>query len=809
MASNRRDPVQGLVDYVLDIKPYHTKIMQVLVEYVYFDDVRVKFSEHMEMHIDFQSAKSHGAICEDAGWAMYPWGLLDDNSDPFVVSGDPNSGYRPYQPYGTPSTVSYWDNTQDCVPRVGPWTVYVNFIEDFTFHSGDLNIEDIINTWINDDQGLADWDSTLKAKAIVEISSNTIYLNGNQTYVGLWGEPGRLLAIHGSVVNDGTYTVVSSTFDSITHRTAIVLNNGIPFTTPPQFLLDAGVVGRAVKADSLYYWPEYGYELPVIHQDPMTITADTVTGTFTASGQLLYKENDIVLVQTSGTYPTLTWGDNYSRQKIDISNVEIQVPSSSTGLDNTSRQYKATATVNGVNYPIVVVGSTAQTYADLLSVVNTQLSNEATLCLVDGSFQFIANNNDTALPVNIVDDDTGSPSSPLFNSLNVDNQPVFVAYHAPVPSQTRVMNPNWRYYFIPVSPPNAPQTVFRLTEVVDGKPRGIVNAGTGTLSLLHSDPIDPMGWGLDHWGGNLSGPRMGAKISDSWIITVDPLTDIFTLTLTGSPLPQMPVFSAGQEIYLTSWGSLPDIIYGELNQRIPLSRYQPYYFIPLTFSPTFQTFQLAYTLGGTPMDIINEGSGDQYIGIGQHINFLDVMINHGTDLLDVMYQPESLASFEEMIFQSNLMRIIAADPNTNTFTVNGNYAQQSSPGSTLYVQNSQGVSNGPDNNMWWTVAASPLSSYNPLTNITTIYVDGTVNPVDPAGYIQLPWGSIQNAPTITSFSELLEMHVSELFLADRILMAWQEDATGVTTGVPGSLGMVGSFDAGFFDVGGYGNDFGL
>jgi hypothetical protein len=33
------DPIQGLVDYVLDIKPYHTKIAEVLIEYVYNDNV--------------------------------------------------------------------------------------------------------------------------------------------------------------------------------------------------------------------------------------------------------------------------------------------------------------------------------------------------------------------------------------------------------------------------------------------------------------------------------------------------------------------------------------------------------------------------------------------------------------------------------------------------------------------------------------------------------------------------------------------------------------------------------------------------
>lgn len=40
-----RDAVQGLVDYVNEIKPYHTKIIDVLVEYIYTDTMNVSFSE--------------------------------------------------------------------------------------------------------------------------------------------------------------------------------------------------------------------------------------------------------------------------------------------------------------------------------------------------------------------------------------------------------------------------------------------------------------------------------------------------------------------------------------------------------------------------------------------------------------------------------------------------------------------------------------------------------------------------------------------------------------------------------------------
>ena len=46
------DPVQGLVDYINDVKPYHTKIIEVLIEYVYGENVDVTILEDPQFIID-------------------------------------------------------------------------------------------------------------------------------------------------------------------------------------------------------------------------------------------------------------------------------------------------------------------------------------------------------------------------------------------------------------------------------------------------------------------------------------------------------------------------------------------------------------------------------------------------------------------------------------------------------------------------------------------------------------------------------------------------------------------------------------
>lgn len=52
------DPVAGLVSYVLDIKPYHTKIVDVLIEYIHTDAVNATITENFDMDMVFTRPES-------------------------------------------------------------------------------------------------------------------------------------------------------------------------------------------------------------------------------------------------------------------------------------------------------------------------------------------------------------------------------------------------------------------------------------------------------------------------------------------------------------------------------------------------------------------------------------------------------------------------------------------------------------------------------------------------------------------------------------------------------------------------------
>lgn len=58
------DPVSGLVDYVLEVKPYHTKILEVLVEYIHTDCIDITIEEAFYLSL----GQPHESILGLWGW---------------------------------------------------------------------------------------------------------------------------------------------------------------------------------------------------------------------------------------------------------------------------------------------------------------------------------------------------------------------------------------------------------------------------------------------------------------------------------------------------------------------------------------------------------------------------------------------------------------------------------------------------------------------------------------------------------------------------------------------------------------------
>jgi len=75
------DPIQGLVDYVEEIKPYHTKIVEVLIEYIHEELVDVTITENFDMCVNF-------GFPELTSKFILPIIAVNTVSNTFTVSGN-------------------------------------------------------------------------------------------------------------------------------------------------------------------------------------------------------------------------------------------------------------------------------------------------------------------------------------------------------------------------------------------------------------------------------------------------------------------------------------------------------------------------------------------------------------------------------------------------------------------------------------------------------------------------------------------------------------------------------------------------
>jgi hypothetical protein len=66
------DPILALVNFTQDIKPFHSKLIEVLVEYVYSENIKVSVTELFDMKIDSVYDFSNVGCME--GYGTQPWG---------------------------------------------------------------------------------------------------------------------------------------------------------------------------------------------------------------------------------------------------------------------------------------------------------------------------------------------------------------------------------------------------------------------------------------------------------------------------------------------------------------------------------------------------------------------------------------------------------------------------------------------------------------------------------------------------------------------------------------------------------------
>lgn len=189
------DPVQGLVDYVLDVKPYHTKIIEVLIEYVFNEPVNVTILDDWQWNIEIMFPREEFSFVNCEGYSERPfggtglWPIISPNQAiPFHL--------YPAINVATNSFIVPGDRTDDFVP--GTKLNIVTFVENYLLQGGspsitafDLPIVDVLS------------DCTIFP---TPAGTGTFVVAGDRASLF---PAGFTFYVFGTIINDKAYTVRS------------------------------------------------------------------------------------------------------------------------------------------------------------------------------------------------------------------------------------------------------------------------------------------------------------------------------------------------------------------------------------------------------------------------------------------------------------------------------------------------------------------------------------------------------------------------------------------------------------------------
>lgn len=263
------DPVQGLVDYVLDIKPYHTKVIEILVEYVQEELVDVTILEDTDWVIDVvrPADPTLTTACDD-GYSELPyggtglWPILSPNQaghnttfplgfnvglKAFTVPGDRSGDFIPGTQIEIVSFVENYEHIFDIVDFVDVGSPITPYTKSFVIldppggtsspvGSPALRFEDFFSPG-NTFETLStakDDNRTFTISAIITDGDgpNRTIVEVNQAILST-AAGGRLGMVRTPGNNTGTFTIVSAVFSAGT----IDAWPGYPNTSPPSYLL--------------------------------------------------------------------------------------------------------------------------------------------------------------------------------------------------------------------------------------------------------------------------------------------------------------------------------------------------------------------------------------------------------------------------------------------------------------------------------------------------------------------------------------------------------------------------------------------
>ena len=202
---------------------------------------------------------------------------------------------------------------------------------------------------------------------------------------------------------DGVYTVAPANSSYSGGLTTIPVVETIPGVAA----LPYGQIVYSIPATTSLALPgkgnvNYGENLVTDFVHLLENAASTTAPTPATRGQLWFNTSTNTLM----VYDGVVWLSAATGPSGTV------IGGNSTGLSNDSTVYNATVTVDGTPIVLAITGSTAQTFSDLISEINTTLGAAATADILSGNIQITSSS--TGLTSTVLITDGGAPN--LFSS---------------------------------------------------------------------------------------------------------------------------------------------------------------------------------------------------------------------------------------------------------------------------------------------------------------------------------------------------------------------------------------------------------
>lgn len=164
--SYNRDPIQGLIDYINVVKPYHTKIAEVRVVYKHEDLVNASISENLTFSININWQEYANLNVQEQMLFGIDYMVQNENMTVTVVDRTSNGGWD----------MPAWDSEAWSLPFEGP---FLKLTQNLT-ETSNVNIQDshIIASGVGGDSMGVGVTETL---TFVGAAHPTIYLSDTMT----------------------------------------------------------------------------------------------------------------------------------------------------------------------------------------------------------------------------------------------------------------------------------------------------------------------------------------------------------------------------------------------------------------------------------------------------------------------------------------------------------------------------------------------------------------------------------------------------------------------------------------------------